>query len=131
MQGIGRRDDLRIPYPGPEALIVCISAFGTKRTSRQAQPMSAFGGKADIGRRSLNGRASRKRLLAKKLRTQKGSLFCVFKTEPGGPGWVFMLVFPIARLFRFCFFHAAQTPLRVSQNDSSASQFFWSTGGRT
>src|ERR1051325_3644290 len=32
MQGIGRRDDLRIPYPGPEALIACMSAFGTKRT---------------------------------------------------------------------------------------------------
>jgi hypothetical protein len=26
-----------------------MSAFGTKRTSRHAQPMSAFGGKADIG----------------------------------------------------------------------------------
>src|SRR6516162_8128353 len=26
-----------------------MSAFGTKRTLRQAQPMSAFGGKADIG----------------------------------------------------------------------------------
>jgi hypothetical protein len=25
------------------------SAFGTKRTSRDTQPMSAFGGKADIG----------------------------------------------------------------------------------
>jgi hypothetical protein len=25
-----------------------MSAFGTKRTSRQAQPMSAFGGKADM-----------------------------------------------------------------------------------
>src|SRR6516164_11677814 len=45
MQGIGRRDDLRIPYPGPEALIVCMSAFGTKRTSCPCQPMSAFGGK--------------------------------------------------------------------------------------
>ena len=27
---------------------VARSAFGTKRTSRRAQPMSAFGGKADI-----------------------------------------------------------------------------------
>ena len=26
-----------------------MSAFGTKRTSRRGQPMSAFGGKADIG----------------------------------------------------------------------------------
>jgi hypothetical protein len=26
-----------------------LSGNGTKRTSRQAQPMSAFGGKADIG----------------------------------------------------------------------------------
>ena len=25
-----------------------MSAFGTKRTSRRAQPMSAFGGKADM-----------------------------------------------------------------------------------
>jgi hypothetical protein len=27
-----------------------MSAFGTKRTSRPAEPMSAFGGKADIPR---------------------------------------------------------------------------------
>src|SRR6516165_7208112 len=104
MQGIGRRDDLRIPYPGPEALIVCMSAFGTKRTSRQAQPMSAVGGKADIGRRSLNGRVSRKRLLAKKLRTRKGSLFCVFKTEPGG-AWVGLYAgFPDRQAISLLFF---------------------------
>ena len=29
------------------------SAFGTKRTSQCAQPMSAFGGKADIAQTSL------------------------------------------------------------------------------
>jgi hypothetical protein len=28
-----------------------MSAFGTKRTSQRAYPMSVFGGKADIGRR--------------------------------------------------------------------------------
>src|ERR1043165_9884483 len=49
MQGIGRRDDLRIPYPGPEALIACMSAFGTKRTWDSDLSMSAFGGIADIG----------------------------------------------------------------------------------
>ena len=32
------------------------SAFGTKRTSRHAQPMSAFGGKADITQTRLNVR---------------------------------------------------------------------------
>jgi hypothetical protein len=32
-------------------IYVCL---GTKRTSRPAQPMSAFGGKADIGQMSLN-----------------------------------------------------------------------------
>jgi hypothetical protein len=30
------------------------SAYGTKRTSRQAQPMSAFGGKADIAATEWN-----------------------------------------------------------------------------
>src|SRR6516165_4754403 len=30
-----------------------MSAFGTKRTSQHAQPMSAFGGKADIGAKLL------------------------------------------------------------------------------
>jgi hypothetical protein len=33
-----------------------MSAFGTKRTSRHAQPMSALGGKADIGSTSLHVR---------------------------------------------------------------------------
>jgi hypothetical protein len=33
-----------------------MSAFGTKRTSQWAQPMSAFGGKADIVQTSLNVR---------------------------------------------------------------------------
>jgi len=33
-----------------------MSAFGTKRTLRPAQPMSAFGGKADIGRMWVNDR---------------------------------------------------------------------------
>src|SRR3974390_3766496 len=38
-----------------------MSAFGTKRTSRHTQPMSAFGGKADIARtlRKLHGRDDR------------------------------------------------------------------------
>ena len=35
-----------------------------------------------------------------------------------------MPVFPIAGPFRFCFFHAAQAPLRVSQNDSSGQAVF-------
>src|SRR5262249_3930860 len=41
------------------ATLICAvheSAFGTKRTSRHAQSMSAFGGKADIGRRWMNVR---------------------------------------------------------------------------
>jgi hypothetical protein len=33
-----------------------MSAFGTKQTSRPAQPMSAFGGKADIARVVVNVR---------------------------------------------------------------------------
>jgi hypothetical protein len=103
-------------------LLCCImSAFGTKRTSRSTQLMSAFGGKADIGWRSPKGRAARKRPL-KKLRTQKGSLFCAFKTKLGGLGWV------ICRFSRspdhFAFFHAVQAPLRVSQNDSSGQAVF-------
>jgi DNA-binding response OmpR family regulator len=32
-----------------------MSAFGTKRTSRRAQPMSAFGGKADMPRTCRSG----------------------------------------------------------------------------
>ena len=35
-----------------------------------------------------------------------------------------MPFFPIAGPFRFCFFHAAQAPLRVSQNDSSGQSVF-------
>jgi hypothetical protein len=31
-----------------------VSAFGTKRTSESAQPMSVFGGKADIARTLRN-----------------------------------------------------------------------------
>jgi hypothetical protein len=31
-----------------------MSAFGTKLTSRRARPMSAFGGKVDIGVREEN-----------------------------------------------------------------------------
>jgi hypothetical protein len=33
-----------------------MSAFGTKRTSRPAQPMSAFGGKADMATERENVR---------------------------------------------------------------------------
>src|SRR5262249_54125278 len=40
----------RPQFPRPPFAAVHESAFGTKRTSRHAQPMSAFGGKADIGR---------------------------------------------------------------------------------
>jgi hypothetical protein len=32
-----------------------MSAYGTKRTSRRTQPMSAFGGKADIARHEVRG----------------------------------------------------------------------------
>jgi hypothetical protein len=34
--------------PNNLAAVHPMSAYGTKRTSRQAEPMSAFGGKADI-----------------------------------------------------------------------------------
>jgi hypothetical protein len=35
-----------------------------------------------------------------------------------------MPFFPFAGLFRFLLFHAAQAPLRVSQNDSSEQSVF-------
>jgi len=43
-----------------------MSAFGTKRTSRHVQPMSAFGGKADI--RSASFAAARQRTFDPQLR---------------------------------------------------------------
>src|SRR6516164_4300255 len=41
-------------YPRAVESMWPMSAFGTKRTSRPAQSMSAFGGKADIGWRCRN-----------------------------------------------------------------------------
>src|SRR6516162_5050546 len=43
-------------FPPPLFVAVHESAFGTKRTSRHAQPMSAFGGKADMKWTRLNVR---------------------------------------------------------------------------
>jgi hypothetical protein len=56
--------------------------------------MSAFGGKADIagrivddiGRRSLKGRAARKRLLAKKIVDTEGGFFLRFQNWARGCG---------------------------------------------
>src|SRR5215472_15890648 len=45
---------LTAPRTAPAAGIIGMSAFGTKRTSGQAQPMSAFGGKAEIDQTSLD-----------------------------------------------------------------------------
>ena len=59
-----------------------------------------------------------------KLRTQKRSLFCIFKTGAGGMGGSLCRFSRSPGHFAFVFFYAAQAPLRVSQNDSSGQSVF-------
>jgi hypothetical protein len=56
-----------------------------------------------FNRKRTSGGQREKELLAKKLQTQKGPLFCVFKTGLGGVGQVYMPIFPIADHFTFVF----------------------------
>ena len=51
---IGSRVDAQLLYI--YLIVANISAFGTKRTSQITQPMSAFGGKADIRWKRFNVR---------------------------------------------------------------------------
>src|SRR6516165_2042926 len=70
--------------------------------------MSAFGGKADIagttlGRRSLNGKAARKRPPAKKIVDTEGSFFCVFVFRLPGVRGSHRRFFELARRKKFAF----------------------------
>src|SRR5215469_10212379 len=61
---------------------------------------------------------------AKKLRGHRRGLLNALSFSVLGGAGVYMPAFPITEPFRFCFFHSAQAPSRVSQNDSSGRQFF-------
>jgi hypothetical protein len=63
--------------------------------------------------------------LAKKIADTEGALFFAFSKLARGHGGRSICRFPDRRaISRFCFFHAAQAPLRVSQNDSSGQAVF-------
>src|SRR6516225_8222843 len=70
-----------------------MSAFGTKRTSQHAQPMSAFGGKADIG--ASCSRTTRGRRIAAKYRQATGATSLVRENRAWArvrrAGWLFVL----------------------------------------
>src|SRR6516164_10267197 len=62
--------------------------LGVKRTSHGHALMSA-------GRRSLKGRAARKRTASKKIADTGGVSFFRFQKWARGRGWVYMPIFPI------------------------------------
>src|SRR5262249_52006685 len=85
--------------------------------SLRCNAMSAFGGKADIGWRSLNGRAARKRAAKKNCGHRRGLFFALSKLSKGAGGGLYA-VFPDR--WAILLFHAAQAPLRVSHSSGQA-----------
>ena len=94
---------------------MCVSVFSLHRTLVEPGTYRTFG---------WYSAGNAKKAARKNLRTQKGSLFCVFKTGIGVWGRSICQLSRLPGQFRFCFFYTAHAPLRVSQNDSSGQAVF-------
>jgi hypothetical protein len=102
----------------PECLL-----SGAKRTLRGHALMAAFDRKRTSGGARLR-EGQREKGRQQKIADTEGVSFLRFQNWARGRGAGPYAVFPIAGPFRFCFFHTAQAPLRVGQNDSSGQSVF-------